>query len=102
MHDQVVALEDKTDAVVAVRVPVLVGIFFGTLSIDNQIARGVLVQTADDIQECSLAAARRAEDGYKFIVPECHRQIVDRFDDLIAGIILFNDVFALKHSFSPF
>ena len=50
MGNQIVALEHKTNGVVAVGVPVAVGVFFGGNTVDDQITAVVAVQAADDVQ----------------------------------------------------
>ena len=55
MGNQVVALEDKTDGVVTVRIPVTVSIFLCGDTVDDQIAAVITVQTADDVEQRGLA-----------------------------------------------
>ena len=62
VRNQVVALEHKADAVVAVAVPVTVAEFLSRPSVDDQVAAGILVQTADDIEQRRLARTGWAED----------------------------------------
>ena len=50
MGDQVVALENETNGVVSVAVPVLAFEILGGFAANDEIAGGILVQTADDIQ----------------------------------------------------
>ena len=57
--NEVVALEDETDAVVAVDIPVAIAITPRGSAVDNQVARGVVVETADDVQQCGFSTARR-------------------------------------------
>ena len=49
VRDEVVALEHKADAVIAVAVPVAVAEFARGCAGDDKIAFGILVQTADDV-----------------------------------------------------
>ena len=57
VRNQVIALEHKADGMIPVGIPVTVlKIPCGT-SVDHQIAAGIPVQTADNIQHCGLAAA---------------------------------------------
>jgi len=53
--DQVVALEDETDPVVAVGVPVAVLVLLGRDAIDDQVAGVVVIQTSDDVEHRRLA-----------------------------------------------
>ena len=97
VRDQIVALEHETDGVVAVRVPVAVGVLFGGDAVDDQIAAVVPVQTAHDVQQGGLAGTARAEDGNKFVVAQVQADIIQCFLDQIAGFVFFSDVFELKH-----
>ena len=83
VRDQVIALEDKAHGVVAVGIPIAVRVLTGGAAIDDEVAAGVPVQPADDVQRGGLAAAGGAEDGDEFIVPKLqthppqgvHRQV---------------------------
>ena len=48
--DEVVALEDKADAVVAVGVPIPILEVLGGFSVDEQVTVGVAIQTANDVE----------------------------------------------------
>ena len=70
MRNEVIALEDKADGVVAVAVPVGVGKVLRRLAVDDEIAARIVVKTADDVEHRRLAAARMAEDGDKLALTE--------------------------------
>ena len=95
--NQIVALEHKTNGVVAVGVPVAVGVFFGGNTVDDQITAVVAVQAADDVQQGGLAGTAGAENGNKFIVPQVQADVIQCFLDQIAGLVFFFDVFELEH-----
>mgnify|MGYP002438288703 CR=1 FL=1 len=95
--DEVVALEHKADGVVAVGVPVAVGVLPGGDAVDDKVAAVVAVQAADDVQQRRLAGAARAEDGDKFVVAQVQADIVQRFLDKVARAVFFSDVVELKH-----
>ena len=78
MGDEVVALEHKADGVVAVGVPVAVGVLFGGDAVDDKVAAVVAVQAADDVQQGGLAGAAGAEDGDEFVVAQVQADIVQR------------------------
>ena len=77
MGNEVIVLEDEAAAVVAVGIPIFVFKAFGGFSIDQKIAAGIMVQTANDVEQRGFAAARRAEDGNKTLVREHQRQVFD-------------------------
>ena len=90
--DQVVALEHEPHRVVPVGVPVPVLEGFGGAPVDDQVAVGVLVQAADDVQQGGLAAARRAQDGHELRAPELDADPFQGVDDGGAHGIIFFDV----------
>ena len=93
--DEVVALEHKADGVVAVGVPVAVGVLFGGDAVDDQIAAVIPVQTADNVQQGSFAGAAGAEDGDEFVITQVQADIVQRILHEITGLVLFADLFDL-------
>ena len=70
VRNQVVALEHKSDRVVPVGIPVAFLKLLRALSADDQVAVGVLVQPADNIQQGGLSAAGRTQDRGKFAFSE--------------------------------
>jgi hypothetical protein len=102
MGDQVIALEDKADAVVSVNVPVAIGVFLGASGCDKQITRGIFVKTADDVKQGGLAASGRAENGNELLLTEGE---IDSFECLYgfgSGDVILSDVSELKHLSSTF
>ena len=97
--DEVVALEHKADGVVAVGVPVAVGVLFGGDAVDDEVAAVVPVQTADDVQQGGLAGAAGAKDGDELAVAEVQADLVKGCLDQVAGLVLLVDLFELKHGF---
>ena len=70
MRNEVIALEDEADSVVSVHVPISVAVILSASSVDNQIARGIVVKTAYDVEQRGFSAAGRAEYRHEFILPE--------------------------------
>ena len=70
VRNEVIALEDEADGVVAVAVPVGVGEVLCRSAADDEIAARIVVQTADDVEQRRLAAARMSEDGDKLALTE--------------------------------
>ena len=90
MGDQVVALEYKPDGMVAVGVPVPVFVILGGAAVDQQIAAGVLIQSADDVQQSGLAAAGGPQDGDKLALPEFQTD----------ALVFLGDVSQFQHKLS--
>ena len=97
VRDEVIALEHKANGVVAIRVPVAVGIFLGGDAVDDQITAVVAVQTANDVQQGGLTGTAGAENGDEFVVPQVQADIIQCFLHQIAGFVFFLDVVELEH-----
>ena len=95
--DEVIALKHKAHGVVAVGVPIAVVVLPGGGAVDDEVARGVPVKAADDVQQRRLAAAGGAEDGDEVILPKLQVNPPQGMDRLAAGLINFGDVFQFNH-----
>ena len=76
VRDQVVALEDKTDAVVSVGVPVTIGVLGGVDPINNERARIIAIQAADNVEHCGFATTGWAEYRHELVVSEGNGDII--------------------------
>ena len=92
MANQVIALEHKADGVVAIGVPVPVLILLGGPAVDDEVAAGVPVQAADDVQGGGLAAAGGAQDGYELVFPEFQVDPPQGVNGIPPQGVLFRDV----------
>ena len=70
MGDQVVTLEHKADGVVAVGIPIAIFEVLCGLAVDDEVACGVLIKSANNVQKCCLTTARLAKDGNKLALAE--------------------------------
>ena len=95
--DEVVALEHEPDAVVAERVPIAVLVFLGGHAVDDEVARVVVVEPADDVEHGGLARPRRAEDGHELVVAEGNGHVVERDLGEAAGCVCLADIAQLEH-----
>ena len=66
VHDQVIALEHKADGMISIGIPIPILVLLGGGTVNDQVAFGIAVQTADNIEHGGLAAARLAENRHKF------------------------------------
>ena len=101
VRDEVIALEDKADRVVAVGVPVAVGVLFGRYAVYDKVAAVVAVQPADNVEQRRLAGAGRPEDGDELAVAEAHIHMIERFLHQRTGAVFFADLFDLQHWILP-
>ena len=95
--DKVIALEHETNGVVAVGVPVAVGVLPGGDAVDDQVTAIIAVKAANDVEQCGFAGAAGAQDGDKFIVTEVQADIVEGDLFQIACFVFLADFFKLKH-----
>ena len=97
VRDEVVALEDEADGVVAVGVPVAVAVLFGGGAVDHQITGIVAIQTANDVEQRGLAGPGGTEDSHELVVAQVQRDAVQRLLYEVAGLVLLVDVLDLQH-----
>ena len=97
MRDEVVALKDKADGVVAVCVPVAVVVLLCGAAVDDKVAGGVAVQTADDVQQRGLAAAGLAQNRDELALTKGDVDALERLDLRRAGLVDLGDVFQFQH-----
>ena len=97
VRDEVVALKDEADGVVAVRVPVAVVILLRGAAVDDEVTGGVAVQTADDVQQRGLAAAGLAQNCDELALTKGDVDALERLNLRRAGLIDLGDVFQFQH-----
>ncbi len=93
MRDQVIALEHKADGVVAVGIPVPVGVPSGGDAVDDEVAAVVPVKAADDVEQRCLARAAGAKDSDEFAVAQIQADGVQRGLHQFTRFVLFMDLF---------
>ena len=57
MRNKIIVLENEADGVVSVAVPIAVFEILCGFAFDNQVARCILIETADDIEQRCFTAA---------------------------------------------
>ena len=94
MRNEIVALENESNPVVAVIVPIAVFKILGRYSVDEKIARGIVVKAADDVEKSRLAASGRAEYGNEFVAPELDGETFQGVDkaNVAANFVILLDV----------
>ena len=95
--DQVVALEHKANRVVAVSIPIPVLVVLGGAAVDDQVTIGVLIQTADNVQQRGLAATGRSQNGHKFAFAKLQAHTPQRMHIAAAAGVDLSDIFKFKH-----
>ena len=97
VRDQIIALENEAYRMVSVNVPVAVLKFLGGFTAYDEVARGVPVKTAYDVEHSGLSAARFSEDRNEFILAELQADTVQRSHLGVARGITFYDIIEFKH-----
>ena len=102
MRNQVIALENETDRMISVSVPVSVLILFCGYAIDNEVSGRIVVKTADNIQHCGLTASGMTKNSNKLVITECNINSVECSYLIFTRAIVLNDFFKLQHKILPF
>ena len=101
VRNEVIRLEHEAYRVVAVAVPVGIGIIFCGAPVYDQVAGAVLVKPADNVQKRGLAAAGMTQYCDEFVLAELKVHALQRMDNGIAHGVIFFDVYKFQHS-DPF
>ncbi len=78
MRDEVIALEHKADAVVAVGIPVAIVKVLRRNAVDEQVARVEVVESADNVEHRSFARARGTQNGHELAIAKSQAYVVER------------------------
>ena len=97
VRDEVVALEDEADAVVAVGVPVSVSVLAGRDAVDHEVALVEVVEAAHDVEHGGLAGAGGAEHRHELAVTKGDRDVVERDLREAGRHVALADALELEH-----
>lgn len=70
--DKIVGLKNKTDTAVSISVPINVVVCLGGHTVDLDVAVGVAVKTAYNVEKRRLSAPGRAENRDEFVLSELY------------------------------
>ena len=99
VRDQVVALENKADGVIAVGIPIGIGVFFSRNTADYKVTAGILVKTADDVEQCCLSATRGTQNGNEFVFAEAQVDSGESAYSRVTCVIIFYDSSQFKQGY---
>ena len=97
MRNEVIALENKAYRMISVRIPVAVAEILCGSAVYHEITLCIFVKSADDIEQGSLTAAGRTEDGNKFVSAEAQVDAAQGVHRHIARRIILYYAFKLQH-----
>ena len=93
VRNEIVRLKHEADAVIAVRVPIGVFKIFRGDAFDHEVARRVVVESADDIQKRRFAAPGMAEYRNELLLAEAQAHPFQGVHVRIGDFIIFRDLF---------
>ena len=97
MRNDVVALEHKANGVVAVGVPIGVRVVLSGAAVDTQVALGVLVEAANDVEQRGLAASRGAQNSHELALAKAQRHAIKGHYLALRHGIALRDMSKLQH-----
>ena len=97
VRDKIIGLEDKSDAVIAVNVPITVAVIPGRAPLYDKIARCIMIKPADNVKQGCFAAPGRPENTHKFIVTKFEIYAFQRMDIPGSDLIDLPDLVKFQH-----
>ena len=99
--NQVIALEDKTDFLLARQVPLPAAEPRELLPVEGDLARADRIEATDQIEERRLPRARRPGEREKLALTDLERDAPKRLDFLHAGVVHLRDLVDRYHFSVP-
>ena len=97
MRNEVIALEHKADAVVAVGIPIAIVKVFGRNAVDQQVARIEMIEPTDNVEHRSFARPRRSQNGHELVIAKRQAYAVERHLRKRLRNVPFANTFELQH-----
>ena len=101
MRNEVIALEHKADAVVAVGIPIAIVKVFGRNTVDQQVARIEMIEPTDNVEHRSFARPRRSQNGHELVIAKRQAHAVERHLRKRLRNVPFANTFELQHGRQP-
>ena len=101
MRNEVIALEHKADAVVAVGIPIAVAEVLGRDAVNQQVARIKVVESADNVEHRGFARTRGTQNGHELVIAKSQAYAVERHLRKRLGNVPFANTFELQHGRQP-
>ena len=100
MRNEVIALKDEADAVVAVGVPIAIAKVLGRNTIDEQIAQVKVVEAADNVEHRGFTRTRGTQNGHELVIAKRQAHAIQGNLRKRLGDILLADVLELQHGWA--
>ena len=101
MRDEVIALKHKTDAVVAIGIPIAIAKILGRNTVDEQAARVKVVESADNVEHRGLARTRGTQNGHELIIAKRQAHAVERHLRKRLRNVSLANILELQHGRQP-
>ena len=101
MRNEVIALEHKADAVVAVGIPIAVAEVLGRDAVNQQVAGIKVVQPTDNVEHCGFARARGTQNGHELVIAKSQAHVIERHLRKRLCDVPFANTFELQHGRQP-
>ena len=101
MQNEVIALEHKADAVVAIGVPIAVVKVLSRNTVDQQVARVKVVESADNVEHRGFTRTRGTQNGHELVVAKRQAYVVERHLRKRLRNVPFANSFELQHGRQP-
>ena len=101
MRNEVIALEHKADAIVAVGIPIAIVKVLGRNAVDQQVARVKVVESADNVEHRSFTRARGTQNGHELVIAKSQAHVIERHLRKRLRDVPFANTFELQHGRQP-
>ena len=101
VRNEVIALEHKADAVVAIGIPIAIVKVLGRDAVDEQVARVKVVESADNVEHRGLTRPRRSQNGHELVIAKSQAHAVERHLRKRLRDVPFANSFELQHGRQP-
>ena len=101
MRNEVIALEHKADAVVAVGIPIAIVKVLGRNTVDQQITGIKVIEPTDNVEHRSFTRARGTQNGHELVVAKSQAYAVERHLGKRLRNVPFANSFELQHGRQP-
>ncbi len=101
MRNEVIALEHKADAVVAIGIPIAIVKVLGRDAVDQQVTGIEMIEPTDNVEHRGFARARGAQNGHELVIAKRQAYAVERHLRKRLRNVPFANTFELQHGRQP-
>ena len=101
MRNEVIALEHKADAVVAIGIPIAIVKVLGRNTVDQQVTGIEMIEPTDNVEHRSFARTRGTQNGHELVIAKRQAHAVERQLRKQLRNVPFANTFELQHGRQP-